>query len=69
MVTPLSYPVRLDELLSGEDVLAFQLTDSRENIFNRLVFSDENDVVYKDDDYKNKHKEHYLEEILKDQAW
>ncbi len=68
-VTPLSYPVRLEELLSGEDVLAFQLTDSHENIFDRLVFSDENDIVYKDDDYKNEHKEHYLEEILEDQAW
>ncbi len=68
-VTPLSYPVRLEEFLAKKDVLAFQLTDSYENIFDRLVFSDENDVIYKDDDYKNEHKEHYLEEILEDQAW
>lgn len=37
-----------------------------ENIFKRLVFSDENDVIYKDDDYKNAHKDHYLADIQED---
>lgn len=32
-----------------------------------LVFSDENDAVYQDDDYKNAHhKEYYLKEISED---
>jgi len=33
------------------------------------VFSDENDVVYHDDEYKNAHKSWYLSEIRKDQQW
>ena len=39
------------------------------NIFDRLVFSDENDNIYKDDDYKNAHRTHYLKEIKEDLAW
>ncbi len=36
---------------------------------NRLVFSDENDIVYKDDDYKNMHRDYYLNDINKDLDW
>ena len=43
--------------------------DSPENIFNHLVFSDENDVVYEDDEYKTEHKEYDLNEIVKDLAF
>lgn len=68
-VTPLSYMDRLKPFLSSADILAIELTDSAENIFDRLVFSDENDVIYKDDVYKNKHKAHYLKEIREDLDW
>lgn len=37
--------------------------------FDRLVFSDENDCIYKDDDYKNAQKEYYLNDIRKDLEW
>lgn len=68
-VTPLSYINNIRRLFSSPDVLSIVLTDSAENIFDRLVFSDENDVVYKDDDYKNRYRVHYLEEIQKDLDW
>lgn len=68
-VTPLSYIKDIRHLFSSPDVLCIELTDSAENIFDRLVFSDENDVIYKDDDYKNLHKDHYLKEIRADLDW
>lgn len=68
-ITPISYPVNFNHHLCRNDVLAIELRDTAGNIFDRLVFSDENDNVYKDDDYKNAHKEHYIEEICEDISW
>ena len=65
-VTPLSYINGIRCLFSSPDVISIVLTDSAENIFDRLIFSDENDVVYKDDDYKNAHRDYYIREIKKD---
>lgn len=50
-------------------MVCIELTDSTENFFDRLVFNDENDVIYKDDEYKNRHREHYLKEIQTDLNW
>lgn len=68
-VTPLSYIKDIRYLLSSPDVISIELTDSAENIFDRLVFSDENDVIYKDGAYKNRHRNYYLEEIQADLDW
>lgn len=68
-ITPLSYMDYLKRFLSFTNILSIELTDSAENIFERLVFSDENDIIYKDDAYKNKYKTHYLKEIKEDLAW
>lgn len=68
-ITPLSYIQTIRPLLSSADVFSIELIDSAENIFDRLVFSDENDVIYKDDEYKNEHKDHYLSEIREDLEW
>lgn len=68
-VTPLSYAGAIIPIISSPDVFSIELTDTPENIFERLVFSDENDVIYKDDDYKNAHKSHYLADIQKDLSW
>lgn len=68
-VTPLSYINDIQCLFSSPDVISIVLTDSAENIFDRLVFSDENDVAYKDDDYKKRHRDHYLEEVQEDLNW
>ena len=53
----------------ADDILAIELCDTAENIFSRLVFSDENNVIYTDDLYKNEHKDHYLREIQDDLDW
>ena len=68
-VAPLSYIKNIRYLFSSPDVISIELIDSAENIFDRLVFSDENDVVYKDDDYKYRHKDYFLEEIQADLDW
>lgn len=68
-VTPITYIQEIGSLLSSPDVMAIELTDSAKNIFDRLVFSDENDVIYKDDEYKNAHADHYLREIQGDLDW
>ena len=68
-VTPISYIQTLQSLLFSSAIFSIELIDSAENIFDRLVFSDENDNVYKDDDYKNEHRDYYLSEISKDLEW
>lgn len=68
-ITPISYPDPFREQIHSEDNLLIELYDTEENIFSRLVFRDENDVLYTDDDYKNEHKEYYLREIRRDQEW
>lgn len=68
-VTPLSYAGAIVPIVSSPKVFSIELTDTPENIFARLVFSDENDIIYRDDDYKNAHKNHYLAEIREDLAW
>ncbi len=68
-ITPLSYMQTIRPLLSSTDIIPIELIDSAENIFDRLVFSDENDIIYKDDDYKNAHRDYYLSEIIKDLKW
>lgn len=66
-VSPLSYCGReLSKWLDDNDVLAVELVDSVWNVYERLVFSDENDVVYKDDEYRDEHSEYYLKSIKED---
>lgn len=65
-VSPIFYSRWFNPLLKLGHVNAIELQDSVENIFERLVFSDENDVVYKDDAYKNEHWVHYMKEIHDD---
>lgn len=68
-VSPLSYIDGIRALLDADDVFALYLYDSADNIFDRLVFSDENDRIYKDDEYKMLHLDHYMHEIEADLAW
>ena len=69
-VTPFSYMDGFKNLFfHSPNVFSIELLESASNIFNRLVFSDENDVIYKDDKYKNKHKKHYISEIQAGQKW
>lgn len=68
-ITPIYYSSNFNRYITREDVLSIELQDLPENIFQRLVFSDENDVIYKDDDYKNLHINHYISEIEMDQTY
>ena len=62
-ITPISYPDSFAECIKSDDILSIELYDTSENIFSRIVFSDENDVIYKDDEYKNEHRDYYLNDI------
>ena len=68
-ITPISYPENFERHLEKEGVLAIELQDSPENIFERLVFSDENDNIYNDDEYKNARKDYYMSDLYDDAFW
>ena len=68
-VTPMSYPEYFEKYTRRSDVIAIELRDTAEHIFERLVFSDENDVIYRDDEYKNARKSYYMREIAEDLIW
>lgn len=68
-ITPISYTDNFRNRIIADDVLPIVLVDTPENIFDRLAFSDENDNIYTDDEYKNQHKEYYLRDIQDDIEW
>jgi shikimate kinase len=68
-ITPISYPEVFNHHLKNKNILSIELRDTVEHIFDRLIFSDENDQEYSDDAYKNKHKNHYMHEIQADINW
>lgn len=65
-VSPIYNARSFNSLIDLEQVIAIELQDSEEHIFQRLVFSDENDNIYKDDEYKEKHKDYYIQDIHED---
>ena len=65
-VSPIYHARNFNYLIDMEQVIAIELQDSEEHIFERLVFSDENDITYKDDAYKNQHKDYYIKDIHED---
>ena len=62
-VSPIYYARHFNSLLDLEQVIAIELQDSEEHLFERMVFSDENDNIYKDDAYKEEHKDCYIKDI------
>lgn len=68
-VSPLSYIHPIQNVFSAANVFAIELTDSAENIFERLVFSDKKDNIYTDVDYKNRYRDYYLNDIREDLEW
>ena len=69
VISPISYPDSFKDEIISDDILLIELYDTPKNIFSRLVFSDENDVIYTDDAYKNEHKEFYMNDIQEDLEW
>jgi shikimate kinase len=62
-VSPIFYARFFNSLIDLKQVIAIELQDKEEYIFDRMVFSDESDNVYKDDAYKEQHREYYLKDI------
>jgi shikimate kinase len=65
-VSPIFNARFFNSLIDLEQVIAIELQDSKEHIFERLVFSDEDDNVYHDDAYKERHKDDYINDIHED---
>lgn len=65
-VSVLNYQEQFHHILEQKDIFPIELRDTPTNIFDRLVFSDENDIIYTDDIYKNKHRNYYINEIIND---
>lgn len=65
-VTPMTYTEYIEEKLYEPGVLCVELYDSPENIFSRLIFTDEKDREYRDDEYRDRHKAYYMREIRGD---
>ncbi len=69
-VPPITYMHGMDEILKADDVFAADLIDREENIFDRLVFTDDEDRPLPDADaYKMKHRTCYMHEIREDQKF
>ncbi len=65
-VTPITYPDSFSASLKGDDITLIELWDSAYHIFQRIIFSDEEDRIYTDNEYKMAHKTHYMKEIQED---
>ena len=65
-VSPIYLARNFNALLDMEHVIAIELQDSEEHIFNRLVFTDENDNIYRDEAYLMQHMNYYLKDIHQD---
>ena len=68
-ISPISYIENFKTSIISDDNLLIELYDTPENIFSRLIFSDENDEIYTDDNYKNANKDYYMKEIQADLDW
>ena len=44
-VTPISYARYINKILLMENVVAFELQDTADHVFDRILFTDENDVI------------------------
>ena len=69
VISPISYTDNFGKRITEDDILSIELVDTPANIFDRLVFSDIDDTIYKDDDYKNQHRDYYMADIQADLEW
>lgn len=65
-MSPICYYRSIAPVMRLPGLVPIELQDTKEHIFDRMVFSDENDVTYKDDAYKNAWKKEYITDIQKD---
>ena len=67
VISPISYTDNFGKRITEDNILSIELVDTPANIFDRLVFSDTDDTIYKDDDYKN--RDYYMSDIKADLEW
>ena len=69
VISPISYTDNFGKRITEDDILSIELVDTLANIFDRLAFSDIDDTIYKDDDYKNQRRDYYMSDIKADLEW
>ena len=69
VISPISYTDNFGKRITEDNILSIELVDTPANIFDRLVFSDTDDTIYKDDDYKNQCRDYYRSDIKADLEW
>ena len=69
VISPISYTDNFGKRITEDNILSIELVDTPANIFDRLVFSDADDTIYKDDDYKNQCRDYYMSDIKADLEW
>ena len=53
--------------ITNTETISVEITDNLESIYDRILFYDENDEIMLDSkEYRDKHKEHYINEIRND---
>ena len=61
------YEEEIIKKITDTDTISIEITDNLENIYDRILFYDENDEVKLDSkEYRDKHKQHYINEIKND---
>lgn len=66
-VTPMYYSSFFSKYMKKGMAIGIELQDTVENIFNRTIFTDENDQIYEDSaEYREEHRAYYLKEIKQD---
>ncbi|MDO5812049.1 MAG: shikimate kinase [Bacillota bacterium] len=69
-VTPISYMNDFYDMIFEDNILCIELSDTVENIFDRLVFTDDNDRIMDDSrEYALAHKNHYMKDIFADYVY
>ena len=62
--------IYIDEIvknITNTNTISIEITDNLESIYDRILFYDENDEVEPDSkEYRDKHKQHYINEIKND---
>ena len=69
VISPISYTDNFGKRITEDNILSIELVDTPANIFDRLVFSDTDDTIYKDDDCKNQCRDYYMSDIKADLEW
>lgn len=63
-ITPLAHEEVVQALLAYENTIGVELVDEYMNIYDRMFFSDEEDNIQHDDEYKEAYRDYYIKDII-----